>query len=86
MDITANLARSLPASIAPMIERHVKDALGQSVLPNLNAQAAANHQELLQHVHAELDSFKANVASMHNETLRSQEVRFRLCGCSGRVG
>jgi hypothetical protein len=74
MDITTNLARTFSATITPTIERQVKESLGQSLLPNLQAQAAKHQQELLQHVHAEMDAFKNNVATMQNETLRNQEV------------
>jgi hypothetical protein len=73
-DITANLARTFSAHIGPVVERQVKDAMNQSIIPTLKAQAMANHQELLQTMHSELDVLKNNVVSIQSETVRNQEV------------
>lgn len=73
-EVANQIARNLTASLAPAIERHVKDAVSKTLLPAYQAQSSAMHQDLSREIHAEVSSLKKDVINWQTEALRGQEV------------
>jgi hypothetical protein len=76
-DVTAHLAHNFTASITPVIERHVKESMNQTVIPTWQAQTAALHQEFTREVRSEFLALKNEIGNWQNEALRSQETMIR---------
>ena len=73
-EVSNQIARNLSNSLTPVIERHVKDVVGKTLLPAYQAQTSAMHQELSREIHAEMTSLKKDVINWQSEAFRTQEV------------
>ncbi|KAF7311567.1 hypothetical protein MKEN_01059300 [Mycena kentingensis (nom. inval.)] len=72
-DISAHFAHMLSSNLTPLIDRHVKESVSKTLIPQTNAM----HQELLREVRGEIHSIKAELVSWQSEAFRSQEASIR---------
>ena len=78
-EVSNQIARNLSASITPVIERHVKEAVTKTLLPAYQAQTSAMHQDLSSQLRSEVSNLKKDIISWQSDALRTQEVSLRIC-------
>jgi len=76
-DVSAHVARTFSSAITPVIERHVKEAIHQTLIPTYQQQSSTMHQELAREMQAEMLNIKKEVIAWQSEALRGQEATIR---------
>ncbi|KAI0064686.1 hypothetical protein BV25DRAFT_1799983 [Artomyces pyxidatus] len=76
-DVSSHVARTFSSAITPVIERHVKDAISQTLIPAYTQQSSSMHQELSREMHTEMLNIKKEVIAWQSEALRGQESLIR---------
>ncbi|CAL1704309.1 unnamed protein product [Somion occarium] len=76
-EVANHMARTFSATVAPIVERQVKETVSKVVVPTYTQQTAAMHQELSGQIHNEIQNLKKDVLSWQNEALHKQEVAIR---------
>ncbi|KAI0035754.1 hypothetical protein K488DRAFT_42648 [Vararia minispora EC-137] len=76
-DVSAHVARTFSSAITPAIERHVKEAIHQTLIPTYQQQSSTMHQELAREMQAEMLNIKKEVIAWQSEALRGQEAIIR---------
>lgn len=77
-DISAHITRNFTSTVSPAIERQVKDAVTQNLIPTWAQQTSQMHQELSRELRSEILGLKKDVTSWQNEAIRNQEVCFDI--------
>ena len=60
--------------MTPMIEKHVKDSITNTLIPAYTQISSKMHQELSREIHAEILNLKKEVITWQSDALRGQEV------------
>ncbi|KAJ3840135.1 hypothetical protein F5878DRAFT_614147 [Lentinula raphanica] len=76
-DISGHFSHILSSQLTPMIERHVKEAVGKTMIPLYSQQSTNSHQELLRELRNELHLFKSETTTLQSEIIRNQESSIR---------
>ncbi|TFY75795.1 hypothetical protein EWM64_g8217 [Hericium alpestre] len=76
-DMSNHIARTFSSAITPIIERHVKDAITNTLIPAYSQQSSAMYQDLCREMHAEMLNIKKEVIAWQSEALRGQEDLIR---------
>lgn len=68
-EMSTQIARAFSTSVAPVIERQVKETISKNLIPS-----SAMHQELSREIRSEILGLKKEVLAWQSEALRGQEV------------
>ena len=73
-DVSSHVARTFSSAVTPVIEKHVKDAITNTLIPAYTQISSSMHQELSREIHGEILNLKKEVITWQSEALRGQEV------------
>ena len=73
-DVSSHVARTFSSAVTPVIEKHVKDAITNTLIPAYTQISSSMHQELSREIHSEILNLKKEVITWQSEALRGQEV------------
>lgn len=73
-DVSSHVARTFSSAVTPVIEKHVKDVITNTLIPAYTQISSSMHQELSREIHGEILNLKKEVITWQSEALRGQEV------------
>ncbi|KAF8527056.1 hypothetical protein JB92DRAFT_2699369 [Gautieria morchelliformis] len=76
-DVSNHVARTFSSAVTPVIEKHVKDAITNTLIPAYTQISSTMHQELSREIHGEILNLKKEVITWQSEALRGQETLIR---------
>jgi len=76
-DVANHIARSFSATITPLIEKHVKEVITNTLIPAYTQISSTMHQELSREIHSEILSLKKEIITWQSDALRGQEPLIR---------
>jgi len=76
-DVSSHVARTFSSAVTPVIEKHVKDAITNTLIPAYTQISSSMHQELSREIHSEILNLKKEVITWQSEALRGQETLIR---------
>ncbi|KZS99162.1 hypothetical protein SISNIDRAFT_448024 [Sistotremastrum niveocremeum HHB9708] len=76
-DVSTHVARTFTSTVTPLIERHVKEGITKTLIPQYAAESSAMHQDLSREIRAEILNLKKEVITWQSEALRGQESVIR---------
>ncbi|PPQ78521.1 hypothetical protein CVT25_011793 [Psilocybe cyanescens] len=76
-NISNHFASVITTTMAPTIERNIKEVLTTNFFQFHSQQTTAMHQDLLRELRSEISIIKSDLSNWHNEALRSQETTIR---------
>ena len=75
-EVSNQIARNLSSALTPVIERHVKETVANTLVPVYQARTTQMHQDLSHEIRTEIAGLKQEVISWQNDSFRKQEVCF----------